>query len=194
MMTKTVVVGTVVLVLAMAVGVGVLGVSPPIPGEAAPPATETSGEPVTTSPGLTDGPTMSVSHAPAEELQLGNNVTVMIDVTEADGTPAAGTEVAVQSLGWQPGYFLEETPVRTDRNGTATVTWHFTVPDHEDELMIRTLGGYPPSETVSIYASATVNGGTAEGLTTFRINPKCQNCHRVWRDQTTMINNTETFP
>jgi hypothetical protein len=118
----------------------------------------------------------------------------MIEVTEADGTPAADTEVAVQSLGWQPGYFLEETPVRTDSSGTATVTWHFTVPDHEDELMIRTLGGYPPSETVSIYASATVNGETAEGLTTFRINPKCQNCHRVWRDQTTMINNTETFP
>jgi len=102
--------------------------------------------------------------------------------------------VAVQSLGWHPGYFLEETPVQTDDRGIATVRWHFTVPDHEDEMMIRTLGSYPPAETVSIYASATVEGETVEGITTFRINPKCQNCHRQWRDQTTMINTTETFP
>ena len=52
----------------------------------------------------------------------------------------------------------------------------------EEELLIRDLGSYPPAETLSIYATATVDGETPESLVTIRIDPTCQDCHKFWRD------------
>jgi len=197
--------GFLAIIILMTMGIAFVGVAPP--GDSGVPqstmaqtgrqettyegeGTSAPSETATSEP----GPALSISHSYTDRIQLGENATVTIEVTDSHGSPVTDADVDVQSLGYAPGYFLEDTPVRTDADGAATVTWHFTVPHFEQEKRIRTLGGWPPAEIVTIYASTTVDGEEVEAMTTLRINPKCQDCHSSWRDTHTQVNNTQTFP
>ena len=182
-----------VIVVIVPLGIVTAGVSAPLAQETSAPtdAPATTSPPATTTSPPAAAPSIEMRSPQTEELQLGENATIEIEVTRADGTPAEDVTVTLQSLGYPPGKFIVGPTVRTDENGEAAAVWHFTEPHMEEELQIRSLGTYPPAEPVSLYATATVDGETAESLVTIKINPTCQDCHKFWRDTSPPTNETD---
>lgn len=207
MESQTIIVGTILIAFLFTVGAASSAITAPEPKAADPAGPQTpemhkttveetaTPEPDTTgTPSTREKPTLTMSHSYTDRIQLGENATIDIKVTDVDGSPVSGANVSVRSLGYGPGYFIEDTPVQTDSNGEARVTWHFTVPGLVNETKMRSFGNWPPAETVSFYAKTTVDGEKAEDLVTLKINPKCQNCHSKRRDPSGSQRFHETFP
>lgn len=105
------------------------------------------------------------------QLDEGDTAKLEATVISKNKTPVENVSVTFMSLGYG-GEFNPEATVKTNSEGVATVEFLMQIPNSAFDK-----NTMPPAMSLSMAATAEVNGTTAQTIQNFPARPECEECH-----------------